>query len=166
MPRVKFTTNKGDLVIELFENEAPDTVGTFVQLVESGFYDGLTFHRVLPGFMAQGGCPNGDGTGGPGYEIYDEHDNPNHRKHFGGYLSMAKKPSPNSGGSQFFITFLPTPHLNGEHTAFGRVIEGMKTVRSLQHREPTAEDAPPPDKILKAEVLRKRDHEYLPRKVD
>ncbi len=118
LPRVKFTTSKGDIVFELFENEAPDTVGNFISLVEKGFYDGLSFHRVLPGFMAQGGCPNGDGSGGPGYSIYDEFDKPNHRKHFRGYLSMAKTPAANSGGSQFFITFLPTGYLNGQHTAF------------------------------------------------
>ncbi len=144
LPRVKLTTSKGDVVLELFENEAPDTVGNFIKLVEDGFYDGLTFHRVLPGFMAQGGCPNGDGSGGPGYEIYDEFDKEDRRNHFRGYLSMAKKPASNSGGSQFFITFLPTPHLNGHHTAFGRVIEGMDVVNSLQRRDPA--HLPPPDR--------------------
>jgi cyclophilin family peptidyl-prolyl cis-trans isomerase len=134
--------------------------------VEDGFYDGLTFHRVLPGFMAQGGCPNGDGSGGPGYEIYDEFKKEDRRNHFRGYLSMAKKPSANSGGSQFFITFLPTPNLDGRHTAFGRVIEGMDVVTALQKRDPAAEDAPAADTIVKAEVVRKRDHEYLPRKVE
>ena len=166
LPRVKFTTSKGEIVFELFENEAPDTVGNFISLVSNGFYDGLSFHRVLPGFMAQGGCPNGDGSGGPGYSIYDEFDKPNHRKHFRGYLSMAKTPAANSGGSQFFITFLPTGYLNGQHTAFGRVIEGMDVVLSLQRRSPEAENAPAADTIIKAEVVRKRDHEYLPNKVE
>lgn len=166
LPRVKFTTNKGDIIFELFENEAPETVGNFIKLVEDGFYDGLTFHRVLPGFMAQGGCPNGDGSGGPGYEIYDEFKKEDRRNHFRGYLSMAKKTAPNSGGSQFFITFLPTPHLNGYHAAFGRVLEGMDVVLSLQRRDPSEENAPAADTIIKAEVVRKRDHEYLPHKVD
>jgi cyclophilin family peptidyl-prolyl cis-trans isomerase len=168
LPRVKLQTSQGDLVLELFENEAPQTVGNFVNLVESGFYDGLTFHRVLPGFMAQGGCPKGDGTGGPGYSIYCECNQPNHRKHFRGSLSMAKSEAVNTGGSQFFVTFSPTPHLDGKHTVFGRVLEGMDVLSKLQRRDPTGQQAPAdvePDKIISAEVLRKRDHEYLPTKV-
>jgi cyclophilin family peptidyl-prolyl cis-trans isomerase len=166
LPRVKLSTNKGDIVLELFEDQAPGTVGNFVSLVQKGFYDGLTFHRVLPGFMAQGGCPEGTGSGGPGYTIYDEFDKPEARKHFRGSLSMAKTGAPNSGGSQFFITYRPTPHLNGKHTVFGRVIEGMEVAKQLQPRDPSAAgEKPEPDKIIKAEVLRKRDHEYLPNKV-
>ncbi len=166
LPRVKLTTTKGVIVVELFENEAPDTVGNFISLVKSGFYDNLTFHRVIAGFMAQGGCPEGDGTGGPGYSIYDECDKPGARKHFRGVLSMAKTNAPNSGGSQFFITFRPTPNLNGKHTVFGRVIEGMDVVAKLKRRDPQAKDAPEPDRILKAEVIRDRGHEYLPKKVE
>ncbi|MHB8973102.1 MAG: peptidylprolyl isomerase [Pirellulaceae bacterium] len=166
LPRVKFTTNKGDIVLELFENEAPETVGNFVSLIEKGFYDGLTFHRVISGFMAQAGCPAGDGSGGPGYAIYDECAKPEARKHFRGSLSMAKTNAPNSGGSQFFVTFRPTPNLNGLHTVFGRVIEGMDVVDRIQRREPGKEGAADPDTIVKAEVLRKRNHEYLPRKVE
>ncbi len=166
LPRVKLTTNKGDIIVELFENEAPETVGNFISLVKSGFYDKLTFHRVITGFMAQGGCPDGDGTGGPGYTIYDENDKPGFRKHFRGVLSMAKTNAPNSGGSQFFINFRPTPHLNGVHTVFGRVIEGMDVVDQIQRRDPQEADAPAADWIVKAEVLRDRGHEYLPRKVE
>ncbi len=166
LPRVKLTTNKGDIVVELFENEAPETVGNFVSLVKKGFYNGLTFHRVISGFMAQGGCPEGDGTGGPGYSIYDECDAPGARKHFRGVLSMAKTNAPNSGGSQFFITFRPCPQLDGKHTVFGRVIEGMDVVDSLQRRDPETKNPPEPDKIIKAEVLRDRGHEYLPHKVE
>jgi cyclophilin family peptidyl-prolyl cis-trans isomerase len=143
-------------------------VGNFINLVESGFYDGLKFHRVLPGFMAQGGCPKGDGTGGPGYSIYCECNQPNHRKHFRGSLSMAKSAAANTGGSQFFITFAPTPHLDGKHTVFGRVIEGMDVLSKLQRIDPTGQQAPAyvePDTIISAEVVRKRDHEYLPTKV-
>jgi cyclophilin family peptidyl-prolyl cis-trans isomerase len=165
LPRVKLTTNKGEIVIELFENQAPNTVANFITLVEQEFYDGLTFHRVLPHFMAQGGDPNGDGSGGPGYEIPDEHRQANARMHFRGSLSMAKTAQPDTAGSQFFLTFLPTAHLNGKHTVFGRVIEGMEVLKEIQRRDPEDPSAPEPDKIVKAEVLRKRDHEYTVKKV-
>ena len=166
LPRVQMETNRGTLVIELFEDEAPETVGNFVHLVESGFYDGLTFHRVLGSFMAQGGCPEGNGRGGPGYEIYCECEKPDHRKHFMGSLSMAHA-GRDTGGSQFFLTFLPTPQLNGEHTVFGRVVEGMDVLAKIRRRDPdkSAELALVPDKILKMEVLNKRDHKYEPNKV-
>ena len=165
LPRVKITTSKGDIVVELFENEAPGTVGNFVSLVERKFYDGLPFHRVLPNFMAQGGDPNGDGTGGPGYEIYCECNKPGYRRHFQGTLSMAHA-GVNTGGSQFFITFLPTPQLNGIHTAFGRVIEGMDVLAKIQRIDPGEAQKPEPDKIIKAEVIRKRPGvNYVPNKV-
>jgi cyclophilin family peptidyl-prolyl cis-trans isomerase len=164
LPRVKLETNKGTIVIELFENQAPQTVGNFVSLVEQGFYNNLTFHRVLAGFMAQGGDPTGTGTGGPGYEIYCECEKPEARKHFRGTLSMAHA-GKDTGGSQFFLTFRPTTHLNGRHTAFGRVIEGMDVLAKLQRRDPDRPSSTPPDKIVKAEVLRKRDHKYEPTKV-
>jgi len=162
LPRVKFTTTKGVIVIELFENEAPKAVGNFVNLIEKKYYDGLTFHRVLANFMAQGGCPKGDGTGGPGYNIPCEVDQENYRHHFSGTLSMAHA-GPNTGGSQFFLTFRPTSHLDGKHTAFGRVIEGMDVLATLQRRDPQRNPVEP-DKIIKAEVLRKRAHEYEPTK--
>jgi len=163
LPRVLLKTTKGDVVLELFENEAPETVGNFISLVESGFYNGLKFHRVIDGFMAQGGDPKGDGTGGPEYKIYCECYKENHRNHFRGSLSMAHA-GKDTGGSQFFITFVPTPHLDGLHTVFGRVIEGMEHIDALNRTEgvPAAE----PDKILQAEVIRKRDHEYKPHKVE
>jgi len=156
LPRVKMKTSKGDIVIELFENEAPQSVANFITLVEKDFYDGLTFHRVLAGFMAQGGCPRGDGTGGPPYHIPCECYQDNHRKHFRGTLSMAHA-GKDTGGSQFFLTFLPTPHLNGKHTAFGRVIEGMDVLSDLNR---TGGDNVETDKIIEATVLRKRDHDY------
>jgi cyclophilin family peptidyl-prolyl cis-trans isomerase len=167
LPRVKLTTSAGEIVIELFENEAPDTVGNFVSLVESDFYNGLKFHRVLPHFMAQGGDPKGDGSGGPGYEIYDEVENPNYRRHFRGSLSMAKTEFPNTGGSQFFLCFLQQPGLDGKHTVFGRVIEGLDVLARIQRVDPQ-KPAPGIEQtvIEKAEVLRKRDHKYLPRKVE
>ena len=167
LPRVLLKTNKGDILLELFENEAPETVGNFVSLVEKGFYDDKTFHRVLPNFVAQGGCPNGDGTGDPGYKIYCECYQANHRKHFRGSLSMAKGAARNTGGSQFFLTMIPTDHLNGKHTVFGRVIEGIEVLAKLQRRNPQDSSAAAivPDKIVTAEVVRKRDHEYVPNKV-
>ncbi len=100
-------TNRGDIELELFENEAPNTVANFITLVEKGFYNGLTFHRVLPGFMAQGGDPKGNGQGGPGYSIAEEFTKPNHRLHFRGSLAMARSASPDSAGSQFYLMFAP-----------------------------------------------------------
>jgi cyclophilin family peptidyl-prolyl cis-trans isomerase len=164
LPRVKLSTSKGDIVIELFENEAPETVGNFVSLVESKFYDGKTFHRVLPNFMAQGGCPIGNGTGDAGYKIYCECYKENHRNHFRGTLSMAHA-GKDTGGTQFFLTFVPTPHLNGRHTAFGRVVQGMDVLSKLQRIDPEAPAKIAPDKIVTAEVIRKRDHKYEPNKV-
>jgi cyclophilin family peptidyl-prolyl cis-trans isomerase len=165
LPRVKISTSKGDMVVELFENEAPGTVGNFISLVEKNFYNGLVFHRVLKGFMAQGGCPQGTGRGGPGYNVYCEVKQENRRNHFRGTLSMAHA-GRDTGGSQFFITFVPTPHLNGEHTAFGRVIEGLEVLSELNRVNPDAKDRQPePDTITKIEVLHKRDHEYKPNKV-
>lgn len=164
LPRVKLETNEGVIVLELYENEAPDTVGNFISLVEKKFYDGLTFHRVLGNFMAQGGCPHGTGLGGPGYTIYCECDKPEHRNHFRGTLSMAKGEPKNTGGSQFFLTFLRTPHLDGLHTVFGRVIEGLDVLEKIQ-RNPNVELGLKPDVIVKAEVIRKRDHAYAPKKV-
>jgi cyclophilin family peptidyl-prolyl cis-trans isomerase/Flp pilus assembly protein TadD len=165
LPRVKLETSKGVIVIELFENEAPQTVGNFINLVDSKFYDGLTFHRVLSGFMAQGGCPEGSGAGGPGYEIFCECAKEDHRNHFSGTLSMAHA-GKDTGGSQFFITFRRTAHLDGRHTAFGRVIEGLDVLAQLQRRDPSDRGKlPDPDTIVKATVVRKRDHKYEPTKV-
>lgn len=167
LPRVKLTTSRGDMVLELFEDQAPDTVGNFVHLVEQGFYDGLTFHRVIAGHIAQGGCPEGTGFGDAGYKIYCETDRDDHRKHFRGSLSMAKQTPKNTGGSQFFLCYRPAPYLNGEHTVFGRIVEGMDVLASLQRRDPEKDSAAAaePDEIIKAEVLRKRDHPYVPNKV-
>jgi cyclophilin family peptidyl-prolyl cis-trans isomerase len=148
LPRVTFTTTKGVIVIELLENDAPNTVANFIELVSKKYYDGLKFHRVIPGFMAQGGDPAGNGSGGPGYRFKDEI-KPDYRRHFRGSLSMANA-GPDTNGSQFFITHLPTDWLNGKHTVFGRVLSGQDVVDSLIVG----------DAIVKAEVTRKRDHEY------
>jgi cyclophilin family peptidyl-prolyl cis-trans isomerase len=162
LPRVKLETSKGDITIELFENEAPNTVASFISLVEKGFYDGIVFHRVLPHFMAQGGDPTGKGSGGPGYRIKDEYDNPGARMHFRGTLSMANTGQPNTNGSQFFLTFRPTPHLNGRHTVFGRVIDGFDVLPKITRIDPQEPSGVTPDKIVKATVIRKRNHEYKP----
>ncbi|MCH7751673.1 MAG: peptidylprolyl isomerase [Planctomycetes bacterium] len=150
----------GEIAIELFAKEAPNTVNSFVFLAREGYYDGITFHRVIPGFMAQAGDPTGTGSGGPGYTIRDEHRRPNYRKHFRASLSMANTGAPNSGGSQFFLTLVPTSYLDGKHTVFGRVIEGMENAASLKRRDPGAPNPPAPDKILSATVLRDRGHAY------
>jgi cyclophilin family peptidyl-prolyl cis-trans isomerase len=161
LPRVKITTSKGDVVVELFENEAPNTVANFIALVEKGFYDGTPFHRVIGGFMAQGGDPTGSGAGGPGYAIACEVGLPGARKHFLGTLSMAHA-GPNTGGSQFFLTFRPTEHLDGKHTVFGRVVEGFDVLPRLVRTEGEMAFGAPPDTIQKAVMLRKRNHPYEP----
>jgi peptidyl-prolyl cis-trans isomerase B (cyclophilin B) len=120
----------GQVKIELFEKEAPGTVANFEKLIKDGFYNGLNFHRVIPGFVAQGGCPEGRGTGGPGYNIKCETQG-NPHKHERGSLSMAHA-GKDTGGSQFFIVFEPQPHLNGVHTVFGKVVEGMELVDKIK----------------------------------
>jgi len=165
LPRVQLHTSAGDMVVELFEDDAPNTVANFVSLVEKGFYDGTPFHRVIGGFMAQGGDPTGSGRGGPGYAIACECDAPTARKHFYGTLSMAHA-GPNTGGSQFFLTFAPTEHLDGKHTVFGRVVEGFDVLPALartQDSQGRTVAGIEPDRILKATVVRKRSHPYEPK---
>ena len=133
MKKVVFETEKGTIVAELFEKDAPGTVANFEKLVKEGFYNGLTFHRVIPNFVIQGGCPYGTGTGGPGYTIKCEvKDNPN--KHLRGSLSMAHA-GRDTGGSQFFICHSPQPHLDGGHTVFGKVIEGLDVVDDIRAQD-------------------------------
>jgi len=127
MTKATIKTNKGDINIEFFDNDAPGTVANFVKLAESGFYNGLSFHRVISNFMIQGGCPQGDGTGGPGYSIKCEI-NPN--KNLAGSLSMAHR-GKNTGGSQFFICHSSQPHLDGVHTVFGRT-QDMAVVNAIR----------------------------------
>ncbi|MFD0586848.1 peptidylprolyl isomerase [Paenibacillus sp. GCM10027627] len=120
--------NGGEVHLELFDQDAPNTVANFEKLANDGFYNGLTFHRVIQGFVAQGGCPTGNGTGGPGYKI-DCEINPN--KHERGTLAMAHA-GRNTGGSQFYICYQPQPHLDGGHTVFGKVTKGMEFVDALK----------------------------------
>ena len=124
-----FDTDRGAIRVELAAEQAPLTVANFVNLAQRGFYDGLTFHRVIPDFMIQGGCPRGTGTGGPGYKFEDE--TRNGLKHERGVLSMANA-GPNTNGSQFFITHVACPWLDGKHTVFGKVIEGQEVVDKVQ----------------------------------
>ncbi len=145
----RFKTEQGDIVVELFADRAPRTVENFVNLARAGFYDGTTFHRVISGFMAQGGDPTGTGTGGPGYQFADEF-HPDLRHDAAGILSMANA-GPGTNGSQFFITYGPTPHLDDRHSVFGRVVEGMDVLRSLRERDPQR-DREPGDRIETIEI--------------
>lgn len=142
---------------ELYADAAPQTVANFIELANKGFYDGLTFHRVIPGFVIQGGCPQGTGTGGPGYSIKGEFamngfENP--LKHERGVLSMARAADPNSAGSQFFIMHADCPHLDGQYAAFGRVVEGMETVDAIAGTPTDWSDKPlEPQRMKKVTVV-------------
>jgi cyclophilin family peptidyl-prolyl cis-trans isomerase len=142
-------TAKGEIVVDLFAGQAPMTVENFVNLARSGFYDGTTFHRVIPGFMAQGGDPTGTGRGGPGYQFADEF-HPELRHGGPGVLSMANA-GPNTNGSQFFITYAATPHLDDRHSVFGQVTGGIDVLRSIRERDP-GRDTQPGDQIESIEI--------------
>ncbi len=142
----EFNTNKGNFKIELFNDKAPLTTDNFIKLVNDGFYDGLTFHRIIAGFMIQGGCPEGTGRGGPGYTINDEF-HPDLKHNSPGILSMANA-GPNTGGSQFFITLAPTPWLDGQHAVFGKVIEGMDIVNTISKVQTGRNDKPLEDVVI------------------
>ena len=168
-PQIKIVTSKGDILCELFEDKAPNTVANIINLAESDFYKGMHFHRIIPGFMAQGGCPNtkeGEtgmpGTGGPGYQVKDEFDSSLHHDKRG-ILSMANA-GPSTNGSQFFITFIPTPHLNGAHTVFGQVIEGMDVLDKLESAGSSSGATTEP-LTLNIEIVRKNDHPYTVEKI-
>ena len=119
----------GEIRLEFYPEDAPKTVENFVTLAKKGFYNGLNFHRVVPDFVVQGGCPKGNGTGGPGYQIKAEF---NKQKHLRGSVAMARSQHPDSAGSQFYITYGPTPHLDGNYTVFGKVVEGMEHVDRIK----------------------------------
>lgn len=144
-----FETTHGDFRVELFEGRAPITTGNFVELIEKGFYDDLVFHRVIDGFMIQGGCPQGTGTGGPGYKIKDEF-HPELRHTGEGILSMANA-GPNTGGSQFFVTLAATPWLDGKHAVFGKVVDGMDVVRAIG-KVPTGRGDRPNEPVVMKKV--------------
>lgn len=163
-PIVTITMNNDKkIVIELEPKVAPNTVANFVSLVEKGFYDGLIFHRVIPGFMIQGGDPAGNGSGGPDYSIKGEFTNndfENNLKHERGVISMARTNDPNSAGSQFFIMVEETSQLDGDYAAFGKVIEGMETVDEIVAVDRDATDKPLEDQIMKKVEVDTKGFEY------
>ena len=148
--------NGKKIVIELDPSAAPETVKNFEKLVSEGFYDGLIFHRVISGFMIQGGCPDGTGMGGPGYNIHGEFAQngfANPLKHTRGVISMARALDPNSAGSQFFIMHADAPHLDGAYAAFGKVVEGMDVVDEIAAVEVNRMDRPVVDQVMKKVTL-------------
>ena len=145
--------NGGVIRLELDEKAAPKTVENFLSLVKQGFYDGLTFHRIIPGFMIQGGCPDGTGMGGPGHHIvgeFDQNGHPNPIRHERGVISMARAMDPDSAGSQFFIVHQNAPHLNGAYAAFGRVVEGIEVVDEIANTPTDYSDKPLEPVVIKS----------------
>ncbi|MFK7766252.1 MAG: peptidylprolyl isomerase [Mariniblastus sp.] len=173
LPRVELKTSKGTVIIELFENEAPETVGNFINLVEAGFYDDIIFHRSIKNFLAHAGRMTFNRLQPVGYTIYDEHKKPNARHHFRGSVSMVTNPEKeNSGSSEFYLVRSPFSTLDKFHTVFGRVISDMRVVDAFQLTRTMDDDGKEegikdvtPDMIISARVLRKRDHDYEPNRV-
>ncbi len=163
-PVVTIEMMNGDTIkAELYPEIAPNTVNNFISLVKKGFYDGLIFHRVISGFMIQGGCPDGTGMGGPGYCIKGEflqNGFPNSLNHTEGVLSMARAMSPNSAGSQFFIMHKAAPHLDGAYAAFGKVIEGMENVNKIADVRTDYSDRPMKEQKIKAMTVETFGEEY------
>lgn len=163
-PQVTITMQSGGkIVVELYPEIAPNTVNNFISLVNHNFYDGLIFHRVIPGFMIQGGCPDGTGMGGPGYSIKGEFTNngfKNELKHERGVISMARSFMPDSQGSQFFIMTQRAPHLDGEYAAFGKVIEGMEEVDKIVSVDRDYMDKPYQDQIMETVTVETFGKEY------
>ena len=163
-PIVTITMECGDVIkAELYPETAPNTVNNFISLIKKGFYDGRIFHRVIPGFMIQGGCPNGNGMGGPGYCIKGEFSHngfANSLKHTEGVLSMARAAHPNSAGSQFFIMHKAAPHLDGEYAAFGKVTEGMDIVDKIAQTPADYMDRPLKEQRIKSMTVETFGTEY------
>lgn len=153
-PVVTFTMKNGDVIkAELYPDIAPVSVNNFISLIQKNFYDGLIFHRVIRGFMIQGGDPEGTGMGGPGYSIrgeFAQNGYPNDLKHTAGVLSMARSMHPNSAGSQFFIMHKDSPHLDGAYAAFGKVIEGMDTVNKIAETATDYNDKPLEEQVMES----------------
>ena len=151
-PEITITMENGDVIrAELYPEIAPNTVKNFISLANKGFYDGLIFHRVIEGFMIQGGCPQGTGMGGPGYSIkgeFSQNGFKNDLKHTEGVLSMARAMHPHSAGSQFFIMHETSPHLDGQYAAFGKVIEGMDVVNRIAETKTNRQDKPLEDQVM------------------
>ena len=170
-PVIRIMTSKGDMLVELFEDECPNTVANMITLAEAGFYKGMAFHRIINGFMAQGGCPYSKaensmmgtpGTGGPGYRFADEF-HPSLRHTGPGILSMANA-GPGTNGSQFFITFTATPWLDNHHAVFGRVISGLEVLKKLE-AVGTQSGRPKESVAFNIEVVSKRNHPYTVKKL-
>ena len=153
-PIVTITMEDGGVIkAELYPEIAPNTVNNFIDLINRGFYDGLIFHRVIPGFMIQGGCPEGNGMGGPGYSIKGEFSRngfKNELKHTKGVLSMARTMDPNSAGSQFFIMVADAPHLDDQYASFGKVFEGMEVADKIVNAKTDYSDRPYEDQVIKS----------------
>ncbi len=162
-PVVTFKTNAGTIKAELYPEIAPNTVNNFISLVKKDYYDGLTFHRVIYGFMIQGGCPDGTGMGGPGYHIRGEFSAngfKNDLRHTEGVLSMARSMMPDSAGSQFFIMHRNSPHLDGQYAAFGKVTEGMDVVNAIAECDTDYSDKPLDDMIMEAVTVETFGEDY------
>ncbi len=163
-PIVTITMESGDVIkLELYPDIAPISVANFVNLIQKGFYNGLIFHRVIKGFMIQGGCPDGTGMGGPGYSIKGEfaaNGVKNDLKHTAGVLSMARAMNPNSAGSQFFIMHKDSPHLDGQYAAFGKVTEGMEVVNAIAEVRTNWSDKPLNPQIMKSVTVETFGEEY------
>ena len=162
-PIVTFETTRGVIKAELYPDIAPNTVNNFISLIQKGFYDGLIFHRVIPGFMIQGGDPEGSGMGGPGYGIKGEFSAngvQNDLKHTTGVLSMARSMRPNSAGSQFFIMVADAPHLDGQYAAFGRVTEGIDVAQAIVSAPRDMADRPHNDQIMEKVTVETFGEEY------
>ena len=163
-PIVTFERENGDVMkVELYPEVAPNTVNNFISLVNKGFYDGLIFHRVINGFMIQGGCPNGTGMGGPGYSIageFAQNGFDNQLKHEPGVISMARAMNPDSAGSQFFIMHKNSPHLDGAYAAFGKIIEGMDVVNKIAETDTDFRDKPITDQKMKKVTVETFGTEY------
>ena len=163
-PIVTMTMDDGSIIkIELYPEIAPNSVNNFISLVKKGYYDGLRFHRIIRGFMIQGGCPQGTGTGGPGYQIKGEFSSngfKNDLKHEKGVISMARSMAPNSAGSQFFIMHENSPHLDGQYAAFGKVIEGLDAVDYIAKAPTNRGDQPLEDVIIKSMTVDTQGEEY------
>lgn len=163
-PIVTITLATGnEIKVELYPDIAPNTVNNFISLVEKEYYNGLIFHRVIPGFMIQGGCPDGTGMGGPGYSIKGEFSHngfENNLKHTEGVISMARSAMPNSAGSQFFIMHKTSPHLDGEYAAFGKVTEGMEHVNEIAETPTDYSDRPITDQVIQSMTVETFGMEY------
>ena len=163
-PEITITMENGDVIrAELYPEIAPNTVKNFISLANKGFYDGLIFHRVIEGFMIQGGCPQGTGMGGPGYSIkgeFSQNGFQNDLKHTEGVLSMARSMMPNSAGSQFFIMHKNSPHLDGAYAAFGKVVEGMDVVNKIAETRTDYSDRPLKEQKIKSMTAETFGEEY------